>query len=223
MGMIYKITCVISGKSYIGMTQHNAIQGRIVYHLRGYGSQIIKRAVAKHGKDAFVYEILRDGIIPELLGTFEQDAIKQHKTLYPNGYNLTHGGDGGKLSEDAQQRSADTQRGRKHSEEHKKKISDSMKAYFANRPHHNIGHTPWNKGKSWSEEVRSKLSDSHKGQTPWNRGTPMSEESRLKLSKSKKGQPSPMKGLPSPLKGIPRSEETKRKISESHRKRLKKQ
>ena len=62
------------------------------------------------------------------------------------------------------------------------------------------GRNPWNYGISWSEEMRKKLSESHKGYK-W------TEESKRKLSETNKGRPSGMKG-----KKV--SEETKKKISE---------
>lgn len=84
------------------------------------------------------------------------------------------------------------------SEETKRKISESKKSK------HNI---PWNKGKTgaYSEEVRKKMSDGHKGKTPWNKGKKMSEEFCKKNSEARKG-----KRL---------SEETRRKMSEAHKAR----
>jgi hypothetical protein len=32
------------------------------------------------------------------------------------------------------------------------------------------GHTPWNRGKTHTEETRKKLKESHLGQVPWNKG-----------------------------------------------------
>ena len=31
------------------------------------------------------------------------------------------------------------------------------------------GYIPWNKGKAWSDKVKKKLSESHKGKIPWNK------------------------------------------------------
>lgn len=75
-------------------------------------------------------------------------------------------------------------------------------------------------GYVFDEDVRQRLSDSHKNQTPWNKGikigyssrkgTKLSDETRKKLSISHKG-------LPSSRKGVKLSEETRRKLSESHK------
>lgn len=51
--------------------------------------------------------------------------------------------------------------GKKHTEETRLKISNSLK-----------GKSSWNKGKSWGEETRKKISESGKGGVPWNKGKP---------------------------------------------------
>ena len=79
----------------------------------------------------------------------------------------------------------------------------------------------WNKGLKWSDEVKSKISESAKGRTPWNKGTKgvqvawnkgltFSDESKKRMSESHKGQIAWNKGLKW-------SEESKRKMSQSHR------
>lgn len=96
-----------------------------------------------------------------------------------------------------------------------------------------------NKGKHWklSEETKEKMSESHKGWKNPNYGKTFTEEHRLKLSKAHKGRrlteehknrtkinsPKILLGKHnSPQtefkKGHKHSEETKRKISESHKK-----
>lgn len=60
------------------------------------------------------------------------------------------------------------------------------------------GQIPWNKGKSWSKEVKDKLSTSHIGQKPWNKGikgAPQSEETKRKRSQSMKGKNTWRKGM----------------------------
>ena len=80
------------------------------------------------------------------------------------------------------------------------------------------------KGRTFSEESRKKMSESHKG-------IPLSEEQRRKLSESLKGRPSPMKGRfhteetrkkmsdnsKGKNKGRTFSEESRKKMSESHK------
>ena len=63
MGSIYKITNTVNGKAYIGQTRHDVIKRRIAYHFKGHGNLALKRAIKKHGVEAFTIEILHDGII----------------------------------------------------------------------------------------------------------------------------------------------------------------
>lgn len=75
------------------------------------------------------------------------------------------------------------------------------------------------KGKHLSEEVKQKISKAMMGHTPTNKGVPMTLEQRKKMSEAKKGKTPWNKGkkltYESPFKGKPRSEETKKKISET--------
>ena len=202
MGSIYLIRNNINGKCYIGKTKHDAERGRIPQHLNGRGNLLIKKAIAKYGKNAFSYEILYDGIIPELLDSLEINAIKKHNCKVPNGYNLTDGGEGL----------------RNPSLETRQKISVANKG----KPSWQKGKPSPMKGIPRSEETRQKISIANKGRV-------FSEEHRQKLSASNKGRSSWNKGKPSPMKGIPRSEETRQKISiakkgrtfsEEHRQKL---
>lgn len=73
------------------------------------------------------------------------------------------------------------------------------------------GQTAWNKGVQYTEETKRKLSESHKGQIAWNKGKKckqLSEEHKRKISVA-------IKGRVSPNKGKHHSEEVKRKISEA--------
>lgn len=93
---------------------------------------------------------------------------------------------------------SEVRKGKHLSEEHKRKISESMQG--GNSTSWKKGHTTWNKGKKMSEETRRKNSEAHKDKHP-------SEETRRKKSEL-------MKGRPSPLKGNHLSEETRKKMSE---------
>ncbi len=211
MGSIYKITNTVNGKAYIGQTRQDAEKTRIPKHLSGKGSQLVKQAIEKYGKDAFTYEILHDGIIPEFLDDLEKKAIAKFNTMSPHGYNLESGGGSGSPSEET-----------------RRKMSEAKK-----------GQAPWNKGKKLGplpEETRRKMSKAHKGKKKPERteehrrkiseahtGRKHSVEMRRKQSEAKKGNTYSLGHTPSQetrrkisraLTGITRSEETRRKISE---------
>jgi len=71
---IYKVTNIISGRSYIG--QHDGSKK----HYYASGSYI-KRALQKYGKSNFRREILVSGKFDsELLNLLEEEAIDKYKT-----------------------------------------------------------------------------------------------------------------------------------------------
>ena len=201
MGSIYKITNTVNGKSYIGQTRHDAEKTRIRDHLTGNSkaNELVKRAVEKYGRDAFTYEILYDGIIPELLDSYEIEAIKKFNTISPHGYNLTTGGGGGSRSEETCRKIAAANTGEKHP---------------------NYGKPPWNKGKKTPIETRRKQSEAKIGK----KRPPFTDETRRKLSEANKGEKNHFYGktlsqehrqkLSKAITGKKHSSESKQKMSE---------
>ena len=57
-----------------------------------------------------------------------------------------------------------------------------------------IGMTPWNKGKPWSDEIKLKVSNTKKGTPAWNKGIPLTDDCKQKLSETMMGRPSWNKG-----------------------------
>ena len=201
MGSIYMITNTENDKAYIGQTIHDANE-RVRKHFGGHGNRVLKNAIEKYGADAFVVEILHDGIIPELLNFYEIEAIKKYDTVRPNGYNLTTGGDSGKRTIETSRKISKSLTGKKLSESHRKSLSESHK-----------GISPSNKGKKASKELRQKLSEAHKGIYP-------SEETRRKRSQAATGRrhtEETKRKLSEQRKGKPLSKEHRQKLSESHK------
>jgi len=196
MAVIYVLTNKANGKKYVGQTSC-AFKKRLRSHIRE--SEInprhpIHNAIRKYGIDNFDIEINEVAI--DELNKKEMLFIKELKTIRPNGYNLTLGGDG--------------MRGFKHSEESKKKMSNSRKgqvSYWKGKKMPigmriklslaHMGHIPWNKGKTgiYTEEMLQQMRESSKGQIAWNKGGSswskgkhLSEEHRKNIGIGNKGK-----------------------------------
>ena len=145
MGFIYKITNTINGKCYIGETTKSDPEKRWKEHKntikRRAGCPALQNSVIKHGIDNFKFEIL---IIcfDEDRYKYEIEYIKKYNTLIPNGYNILEGGPGGGF------------KGKKHSEETKKRMSENMKQKYIDNPNYGTVH---------SQETRNLISKNRKG------------------------------------------------------------
>jgi group I intron endonuclease len=119
MGYLYKIRHKINGKIYIGQTIR-PIQERLEEHRKGTSSncRLIYRSIKKYGWDNFDIDWYE--CPDEDLNDHEKFLVKVLGTLTPNGYNLKEGGGNGKLSEETKQKIGDGNRGKNHSDEHKK-------------------------------------------------------------------------------------------------------
>ena len=197
MFYIYRITNLINGKTYIGQHKYKKLDDNYM----GSG-KLIKLAIKKHGVENFKKEILYSRIqYRETADDMERFAIAKERAIGKAEYNIASGGNniggwnkGIPASEESKRKNREAHLGKKRgplSEETRKKIGEAQKG----EKNHMYGKTPWNKGK--------------KGlQTAWNKGrsSPMkgkhiSEETRKKISKGNKGKP--------------KSEEHKKKISDT--------
>ena len=165
-GVIYKITCLVSGKIYVGLTQQK-LKRRIGQHKSK--SKTVKfgvdAAIAKYGWENFTVEVIETCPV-EKLNEREIFWIAELNSKTPNGYNLTDGGDGG--------------RGRSPSKETRDKISAKLKGKPSSK-----------KGKPLSKEHKEKLSANHadvKGEKHPFFGKHHSQETKDKLSIANKGK-----------------------------------
>lgn len=180
---IYKITNNINGMEYCGQSQN--CRRRWWDHCSSYTNDMfIDQAINEYGKENFTFKIEKE-CLPEELDFYEQETIKKYNTMWPNGYNRYTGGkDGFYLCEDARRSRSESQKGIIKTEEHRKKLSESMK-----------GRIPWNKDKVMSDEFRIKLSESMKGKMAGEKN-PMynhkhTEETKRKISEKNKNRPHP--------------------------------
>lgn len=96
VGLIYKITNKINGKSYIGQTTQS-LNRRINQHLNDVKSNshlMLHNAIRKYGFENFKVSILEKNVSYELLNDRECYWIKEENTYFETGYgyNMTLGG-----------------------------------------------------------------------------------------------------------------------------------
>ena len=150
---IYKATNKANGKAYVGYTQYS-LEARKKDHIRlaEKGSNtIFHKAIRKYGPEGFVWETLEEGEGRQHFNNIlEPRYIQEHETLVPSGYNIEKGGQGnpghevtpetraklraanlGKvMPPEVRKKISDTQKGKpgiKHTEEAKKRMSESAK------------------------------------------------------------------------------------------------
>lgn len=148
MQYLYIIQNILNGKLYIGQT--NDPSRRWTFHKtmsRCNQIQYIHRAMAKHGIKNFVFKVIATCCTQEDADFTETQLIVQYDSRNKKiGYNLAPGGDvawNKNLPKEQQ-----PMYGKNHSEESKRKISESQKGIAKPKP---------------SEETKRKMSSSHKG------------------------------------------------------------
>lgn len=243
IGFIYKTTCLVNGKIYIGKHEGSENDTYI-----GSG-EIFVRAVRKYGKQNFKREILRRCETLHELRIWEHVYIKKYHAQDPKiGYNIADGDVnttefnpakrpevaakirakrlGVKLSEETKKRMSDSSPHRKWTEEDKKKLRDAMTGRKFTEEHKQklreakLGKTgelsnSW--GRKWSEEDKKRLSIAHLGQQSAMKGKHHTEESRRKMSISQRKRFAVSDG---PMKGKHHTEESKEKNRIAHLKKL---
>lgn len=173
MTIVYSWKNSINGKRYIGQTKHPEQRKRNHLHeaFQKDSDYYFHRALRKYGEDSFTYEILADlGDNPKqsYVDYMENHYIHDYNTIWPNGYNQMYAK---ALDETAIEKMKKTKRkqfaamteeerkeltrkmcesniGRKHSEESKRKKSESVKEYLKKNP------------RVLSEETKRKISES---------------------------------------------------------------
>lgn len=98
MGLIYKISCDINNKNYVGQTIQS-LKIRMGCHRRDAkrNDYPLYRAIKKYGWEHFKVEILEDNISLENLNERELYWGKKFNALIPNGYSLILGSGNNKI------------------------------------------------------------------------------------------------------------------------------
>jgi group I intron endonuclease len=93
--MIYLITNVANGKRYVGQTR-NTISRRMAQHKHRAATgcpYALHAAIRKYGWDYFRTDVLAKAETQDELNALEREFIESIRTISPNGYNLTTGGE----------------------------------------------------------------------------------------------------------------------------------
>jgi len=195
---VYLTTNLITGKQYIGDHSTNNLNDSYI----GSGKPYLLNAVKKYGKSNFRRQILEQFDSKKEAFYNQKKYIEKYNTLYPNGYNLNITG-GLQCSEG-------------WSEEAREKMGEKRK-----------GKKAWNKGLSFSKEVKDRMSiaktgkahtEEHnknigKGLIGKNRGKERSEEFKENVRRFQTGRKKSEETKAQLRK--PKSEETKTNISRS--------
>lgn len=128
---VYRLTCQASAKAYIGITRLHP-RKRWAQHkshaLRENRQSAIGAAIRKYGSEAFVLEVICEGVDEEEASAIERGLIAAFKTMVPSGYNLTSGGEYRKvLSEESRAKISRAAKGRKMSAEFRAQVSARFK------------------------------------------------------------------------------------------------
>lgn len=189
MYCVYKHTSP-SGKVYIGIT----VQNPLYRWNKGNGysnNEHFTNAIRKYGWDNFKHEILFDGLTKEEAEQKEIELIASHKSnRIEFGYNQDSGGKcNAKHSEETRKKISESNKGKKHkpmSVETRRRMSESRT------------------GKHLSEETKKKIGNAHRGK--------ILSEQQIATMRTR------MQGSNHPNWGKHLSAETRKKIGKSHEK-----
>lgn len=157
-GIIYRATNLINNKVYIGQTTGPLFK-RKSSHIKNKNKKGFAKAIQKYGKENFLFEEIYTAFNKQELDRSEEWFISFYDSTNKNkGYNLvalsTHSTKGYKHSSESIQNMMRNRKNRiykPHSEEAKKKMSESKKGKTPNRDYSLI-----------TEETKNKISNSLK-------------------------------------------------------------
>lgn len=180
-GYIYRVTNLVNGTVYVGQ-RRGEFQGWY------YGSgKLIKRAIEKYGAKNFALEFVQSALNQRDLDVLEAHFIAEARAAGRT-YNIRDGGLGSLWN------GKGTMHGKKHTEETKKKMSQShsgLNSPWFGKGHLLSGDKNPRFGAKLTEETKRKIGAANRlirGADHGNFGKVRSVESRAKISASKKGK-----------------------------------
>ena len=212
-GYIYKTTCVVNNKIYIGQKTSSTF---LVESYLGSGT-LLKKAVKKYGKENFYVELISECNSAQELNETEVYWIAQLNSIDKSiGYNIAVGGQGGSkpLSDETKNKISKANKW--------KKLSNEQIEFLRKI---NTGRPSKMKGKKlpveWVEKVRQTKLSQHRHLTveqkeylsKINKGKTLTEEHKQKISKALTGRPTESCSM----YGKHHSEETKKKMSDTRK------
>lgn len=136
---VYLRTNKINGKQYVGQTKNFELREQQFNRVnQRYANKTLTEDRRTFGLDVFNVEILAEVETREEAWKLEQKFIKEYNTKYPNGYNMSDGGE--------------TSKGTKHTKETRKKMIETIKKYWGS-------HNSPLKGMPKTLEARKKQSE----------------------------------------------------------------
>ena len=127
--VIYKFQNLIDGKIYIGKTART-LSERLKEHLKESIPCYIDRAINKYGIENFDFDIIADADTEKELNKLEKFFIKFFGCKFPDGCNLTDGGEGilgYKAPSALSQRLSEQRKGRPVTQKQRQAISKKLK------------------------------------------------------------------------------------------------
>ena len=206
-GIIYLLIDGTNDFEYIGQTTRS-LEVRFKQHAKRKRKTYISNAIQAHGEDMFVKAILKVCYSKEELDFWEKHFIKSRDTKYPNGYNLTDGGDGvvGWTDEMCARVSA-ALTGKKRTPQHCANLSAALKGRKLSPQHRaNIGAAHLGKKRSYgtcasisvSLTGKKRSSEHCKHISESKKGKPLKDETRDRMSESRSGEKNHIYGTERP-------------------------
>lgn len=140
---IYGIYNLVNGKMYIGQTKQGYRKRFTQHKSPTDGSPLLRKAIAKYGRDNFTCELLDVAYNREDANAKEMAWIGALKTYKKeNGYNLSMGGAFGNFNEDTLAKMSESHKGKNnhfygkhHSEESRRRMSEAKKTMYTKGNH----------------------------------------------------------------------------------------